>query len=246
MLFTASLVEPVSRRTANMPYVLFMICFVCFHLALEIGYLIALQLTFQCDAFVKPQQEAPKTKKEGEEKSLKTPPLQPYCQFMATYQSSTYKVFNKSGLVLFLVANLLTGAINFSLDTTVQGPEVAVAILIGYSLVVMMVGHAIDAAAFKWKAKKEASSSSTKVPVAVSEDKKSSWSILWKNEVVEFSVFCISLFNLKTFCSYLHFKIEKKNGSVQILVLLVCKYFVFKGFQLQKFHRTVGEDSLLR
>jgi phosphatidylinositol glycan class W len=59
--------------------------------------------------------------------------------------------FNKNGLGIFLVANLLTGVVNMSVNTLDANTWQAMAILIAYSAVVSGIALAMDAFNFKLK-----------------------------------------------------------------------------------------------
>ncbi|KAI1931866.1 Glucosaminyl phosphatidylinositol (GlcN-PI) nositol acylation protein [Ophidiomyces ophidiicola] len=101
---------PVSRRLANMPYVLWVISFNNF------------QLFFFClleTVFFPSVYRATSRKVEAENSNLAT--------------STVMNAFNKNGLAVFLVANLLTGAVNLGVNTLDASREMAMAILIGYA-----------------------------------------------------------------------------------------------------------------
>lgn len=64
------------------------------------------------------------------------------------YGNSTSRVmraYNRNGLALFLVANLLTGLVNMTVPTLDVGPVASMGILVAYSAVVTVVAVALDA-----------------------------------------------------------------------------------------------------
>ncbi|KAI1077333.1 GPI-anchored wall transfer protein 1 [Whalleya microplaca] len=64
------------------------------------------------------------------------------------YEVATSRVlrsFNRNGLAIFLVANLLTGLVNMTVPTLDIGPPVTMGILVGYAAVVTAVAVALDA-----------------------------------------------------------------------------------------------------
>ena len=100
----------VSRRLANAPYVLWVAAFNC------------AQITLFClvETFVFP----------GVYKALDKTIEMKECE-RAT--SKVLAAYNKNGLVVFLLANVLTGCVNMSFDTLRATRGVAMAILLGYS-----------------------------------------------------------------------------------------------------------------
>lgn len=113
---------PVSRRLANLPYVLGVA-------ALGTQQLLAYCLVetvcfpgFYGAADVRAEREA--------------------------YEVATSRVmraYNRNGLALFLVANLLTGAVNMTVPTLDVGPVGSVGILVAYSAVLTALAVALDA-----------------------------------------------------------------------------------------------------
>lgn len=117
---------PVSRRLANMPYVLWVVAFNIAQL-----FLFCLIETLLFPAVHR------SSAKEGEAErvSFATSPI------MAA--------FNKNGLAIFLVANLLTGAVNLSVHTLDASTTQAMAILVGYAAVIAGVALGLDKANIK-------------------------------------------------------------------------------------------------
>ncbi|OIW23953.1 GPI-anchored wall transfer protein 1 [Coniochaeta ligniaria NRRL 30616] len=111
----------VSRRLANLPYMLFVVAFN------------SLQLTAFCviDTMFFPAfytaQDA-RLEKEAHD----------------TATSRVLRAFNRNGLSIFLVANLLTGLVNMTVPTLDVGPLVTLAILVAYASVLAGVAVALD------------------------------------------------------------------------------------------------------
>lgn len=111
----------VSRRLANLPYMLFVVAFN------------SMQLTAFClvDTFFFPAfytaQDA-RVEKEAYD----------------TATSRVLRAFNRNGLAVFLVANLLTGLVNMTVPTLHVGPLVTLAILVAYASVLTGVAVALD------------------------------------------------------------------------------------------------------
>lgn len=52
---------------------------------------------------------------------------------------TTYDAINRNGIVVFLVANLLTGAINMTMQTMYSSDRTALAVVLGYSGIIVLV-----------------------------------------------------------------------------------------------------------
>jgi phosphatidylinositol glycan class W len=117
---------PVSRRLANMPYVLWVSAFNNAQL-----FLFCLLETL----FFPSVHRAPSKDGETDRVSFAT--------------SRIMTAFNKNGLAIFLVANLLTGAVNLSIPTLDVGAAQATGILIGYAAVLSGVALGLDKANIK-------------------------------------------------------------------------------------------------
>jgi glucosaminylphosphatidylinositol acyltransferase len=65
--------------------------------------------------------------------------------------SRILRVFNNNGLVVFLVANLLTGLVNLSLNTLDMPPSGAMGVLMGYAMLVAGVALGLDWSGVKIK-----------------------------------------------------------------------------------------------
>ena len=116
---------PVSRRLANLPYVLWITTTNAFLLLL-----FALVETIYFPAVYRLSE----TKKSAEAER----------QVVEFATSKILGAFNKNGLAIFLVANLGTGAVNLGVDTLSAGPEKAMGILIVYSAVITAVAVGLD------------------------------------------------------------------------------------------------------
>lgn len=112
----------VSRRLANLPYMLFV---VAFNSAQLTAFCLADSLFFP--AFYNAQD----VRQEREAHDIAT--------------SRVLRAYNRNGLALFLVANLLTGLVNMTVPTLDVGQLVALAILVGYASVLTAVAVALDA-----------------------------------------------------------------------------------------------------
>ena len=117
---------PVSRRLANMPYALWVSAFNNAQL-----FLFCLLETI----FFPSVHRASGKDGEAERVSFAT--------------SHVLKAFNKGGLAIFLVANLLTGAVNLSVPTLDVSTAQAMAILIGYAAVLTGIALGLDRANIK-------------------------------------------------------------------------------------------------
>lgn len=112
----------VSRRLANQPYVLWVSAFNC------------AQITIFClieTVFFPGVYTATDRKSEMRECEKAT--------------SRILKAFNRNGLAIFLLANLLTGLVNLTLDTLSMSQTGAMAVLVGYSALLTAVAVGLDA-----------------------------------------------------------------------------------------------------
>ena len=115
---------PVSRRLANLPYVLWIT-----HTNAFLLLLFALVETIYFPTVYRLSE----TKSAEAEREM--------------VEFATSKIlgsFNKNGLAIFLVANLGTGAVNLGVDTLNAGTEKAMGILIVYSAVITAVAVGLD------------------------------------------------------------------------------------------------------
>jgi phosphatidylinositol glycan class W len=111
----------VSRRLANLPYVLFVVAFNC------------AQLTAMClidTLFFPAFYNAPDARLEKEAHDVAT--------------SRVLRAYNRNGLAIFLVANLLTGLVNMTVPTLDVGQLGTLGILVAYGSVVTGVAVALD------------------------------------------------------------------------------------------------------
>ncbi|KAI7782536.1 hypothetical protein LA080_013172 [Diaporthe eres] len=112
----------VSRRLANLPYVLGVVSFN------------SVQLMACClveTLFFPSFYDAADTKAEKEAYEIATPRV--------------LRAYNRNGLAVFLIANLLTGLVNMTVPTLDVGPVASVGILVAYSAVLTGVAVALDA-----------------------------------------------------------------------------------------------------
>lgn len=112
----------VSRRMANLPYVLGVVSFN------------TVQLLACClvETFCFPAAYTATDSKSEKE----------------AYETATSRVlraYNRNGLAVFLLANLLTGLVNMTIPTLTTGPVASVGILVAYSAVLTAVAVALDA-----------------------------------------------------------------------------------------------------
>ena len=114
----------VSRRLANLPYVLWVCAFNNAQLVL-FGLVEAYGPAFSYN-------------KEDESK-------------LRQASSKIMQVFNKNGLVIFLIANLMTGIVNLGVNTLEMSNLAAIGILIVYAAVVTGVALGLDYAGIKIK-----------------------------------------------------------------------------------------------
>lgn len=114
----------VSRRIANLPYFLWIAAFN------------TSQLTAFCviETIFFPQayKNLTPTKKEEDE-------------FYKTATSRVLEAYNRNGLAIFLVANLLTGLVNLTVDTLKIGDVMAMGILVTYAAVLTGLAIGLDA-----------------------------------------------------------------------------------------------------
>ena len=111
----------VSRRLANLPYVLWVSAFNCVQITC---FCIVETFTF---ATVYNASDRISERKECDRAT-----------------SRVLKAFNRNGLAIFLLANLLTGLVNMTLDTLSMSREGAMSILIGYAAVLTLVAVFLD------------------------------------------------------------------------------------------------------
>lgn len=112
---------PVSRRLANMPYILWVIAFNNFQLLL-----FCLLETVLLPSVYKDNDR----KNEAERSTYAT--------------SRILNAFNRNGLLIFLIANLLTGAVNLGMNTLDASSEVAMGVLIGYASILTGLALVLD------------------------------------------------------------------------------------------------------
>ena len=112
----------VSRRLANLPYVLWVGAFNC-----GLVLVVCAIDTLFFPAFYNAAD--PRTEKKA-------------------YLDATSKLlraFNRNGLALFLLANLLTGLVNMTFNTLEASPTATMGILVGYTLTISIAALALDA-----------------------------------------------------------------------------------------------------
>jgi phosphatidylinositol glycan class W len=119
---------PVSRRLANMPYVLWV---VAFNNAQILLFCLIETVLFPA------VHQSPDRGTEAERSSFAT--------------SRVLAAFNKNGLPVFLIANLLTGAVNLSIHTLKVSNGQAMAILLAYGAAVTGIALALDVSNLKLK-----------------------------------------------------------------------------------------------
>jgi phosphatidylinositol glycan class W len=112
----------VSRRMANLAYVCWVCCFNCAQLLLFCGI----------ETLLFPNIYAAKTR--GEERDR-----------IADATSRVLRAYNRNGLAVFLLANLLTGAVNLAVPTLYMGDVAAMAVLVAYLGVLTTVALVLDA-----------------------------------------------------------------------------------------------------
>lgn len=111
----------VSRRLANLPYVLWVAAFNCTQLL----------AFYAIEVLAFPNLTSCKDKTSEKEESNKA-------------SSQVLKSLNRNSLAIFLLANLLTGLVNLTFDTLTKGPLESMAILGAYSIAVVGVAIALD------------------------------------------------------------------------------------------------------
>lgn len=112
----------VSRRLANNPYVLWVSAFNCAQITA-----FCLVETF-CFPGVYTATDRVSEKREIEKAT-----------------SRVLKAYNRNGLAIFLLANLLTGLVNLTLDTLTTDRLVAMGVLVGYAVFLTLVAIGLDA-----------------------------------------------------------------------------------------------------
>ncbi|OTA68332.1 GPI-anchored wall transfer protein 1 [Hypoxylon sp. EC38] len=111
----------VSRRLANLPYILWIAAFNSAQLLACCAIETVFFPSFYNATDAKTEQEA--------------------------YETATSRVlrsFNRNGLAIFLLANLLTGLVNMTIPTLDVGPSVTMGILVSYAAVLTIVAVALD------------------------------------------------------------------------------------------------------
>ncbi|CAJ2500684.1 Uu.00g035370.m01.CDS01 [Anthostomella pinea] len=111
----------VSRRLANLPYILWI---AAFNTALLLGCCIVESIFFPMFY------NAADTRTEQEAYEIAT--------------SRVLRSYNRNGLAIFLVANLMTGLVNMTVPTLDVGPIGAMGILVGYAAVLTSIAVALD------------------------------------------------------------------------------------------------------
>jgi phosphatidylinositol glycan class W len=111
----------VSRRLANLPYILWI---VAFNNTQVLAYCLVESLFFP-SVF-----NAPDAQAETEAYELAT--------------SRILRSFNRNGLIIFLIANLLTGLINMTIHTLDIGSVAAMGILVGYAIMLASIAIGLD------------------------------------------------------------------------------------------------------
>ncbi|ODH12737.1 hypothetical protein ACO22_07967 [Paracoccidioides brasiliensis] len=117
---------PVSRRLANMPYILWVIAFNNAQLFI---------FCFFETLFFPSVYQA--TDKASEDER---------CRFAT---STIMRAFNRNGLPIFLIANLLTGAVNMGMNTLDANKAASIAVLVAYAAILTGIALAMDRWNFK-------------------------------------------------------------------------------------------------
>ncbi|KAL9115941.1 MAG: hypothetical protein Q9227_000309 [Pyrenula ochraceoflavens] len=126
---------PVSRRLANLPYILWVLAFN----SAQLTVLCLIENLF----FPRIQSQPSGTNSTIENNRTKDG------EAFAT--STLMKAFNNNGLAIFLVANLLTGAVNLSMNTLDASRGVAMGVLMAYATVVAGVAAGMERMGWKVK-----------------------------------------------------------------------------------------------
>ncbi|KAL2039362.1 hypothetical protein N7G274_008030 [Stereocaulon virgatum] len=111
----------VSRRMANLPYIFWVSAFNC----AQISIFCLIETIFFPGVYI-----ATDVAKER--------------QYVDRATSKILKSFNRNGLAIFLLANLLTGLVNLSLDTLSMGQTRAMGVLVAYSSLLTAAAVALD------------------------------------------------------------------------------------------------------
>lgn len=104
-------IEEVSRREANLSFVCWMITFISVLIALELFIQAIVQTLQHLNVFPKGH----------------------------SFQSIIYSSIGYSGMLLFLISNLLTGLVNFTIDTISTSDLMAVTIILIYCSAISFV-----------------------------------------------------------------------------------------------------------
>ncbi|TFK43019.1 GWT1-domain-containing protein [Crucibulum laeve] len=139
----------VSRQMVNLPYILWV---AAFNTSFLLAYLLVLDLCF----FPGPSINKPKVTKALKKGQSLEPPSSPYFSFsphpQATVPSESQgnpppllEAINKHGLPLFLIANVLTGVINLTVQTMYASDIWAMCVLSAYAMTVSSVAWAWSA-----------------------------------------------------------------------------------------------------
>lgn len=128
----------VSRRLANLPYVLWTIAYNNAQL-----FLFAVVESLG-SSFTYMNHHSNNTTKDDDVNDTTPKPA-------STIPSPIMRAFNKNGLAVFLLANLLTGLVNLSMNTLDMGDLAALGVLVGYAGVVSLVAVLMDVYGVKVK-----------------------------------------------------------------------------------------------
>ncbi|KAI1827183.1 GPI-anchored wall transfer protein 1 [Xylaria intraflava] len=112
----------VSRRLANLPYIIWVAAFNSAHLLVCCLTETIFFPAFHNSADAKTERDA---------------------YYAAT--STVLRAYNRNGLALFLLANLMTGLVNMTVPTLDVTPAVSMAILVGYATILSAAAVALDA-----------------------------------------------------------------------------------------------------